>query len=112
MMSAVQLRGPARALAILCCLLLTAGGCATVPLTPGGAPAGEQAGELENIGVSAEVFVDTTSGKFVLVDLDTNELSFMHGDDVLWRAPVGTGTGLQLRSEDGDEWEFSTPRGV
>jgi hypothetical protein len=61
--------------------------------------------------VSPEVFVDTASGKFVVVDLDKNVLSFMDGDRVLWEAPVGTGTGLRLQSEAG-EWDFSTPRGV
>jgi hypothetical protein len=55
--------------------------------------------------------MDTASGVFVVVDLDVNELRLMDGGQVLWKAPVGTGTGLQLRSEAGD-WVFSTPRGV
>lgn len=66
---------------------------------------------MEALPVAPEVFVDTTSGAYVYVDLDTNILRFMHGDDVLWEAPVGTGTGLRLQSDDG-EWHFSTPRGV
>jgi hypothetical protein len=66
---------------------------------------------LEALPVAPEEFVDTASGAFVHIDLDDNILRFMHGDVVLWQAPVGTGTGLRLRGEDGD-WEFSTPRGV
>jgi hypothetical protein len=68
-------------------------------------------GPMQQLDVVPEVFVDTASGAFVLIDLDVNQLRFMNGDQVVWEAPVGTGTGLQLRSDAG-EWEFSTPRGV
>ncbi len=66
---------------------------------------------MEPIAVAPEEFVDTATGAFVLVDLDDNVLRFMHGDIVVWEAPVGTGTGLRLESDD-TEWHFSTPRGV
>jgi hypothetical protein len=46
----------------------------------------------------------------VLVDLDENVLHFMSGDVILWSAPVGTGTGMRVITED-DEWDFSTPAG-
>lgn len=47
----------------------------------------------------------------VLIDLDRNILSFRKGDQILWSAPIGTGTGLRM--EDGDrEWDFSTPNGI
>jgi hypothetical protein len=49
--------------------------------------------------------------RYVVVDVDVNELRFMDGDRVLWRAPVGTGTGFRLRS-DSAEWHFTTPSGV
>lgn len=49
-------------------------------------------------------------GYAVVVDLDTNELSFRQGREVLWTAPIGTGTGLRLETED-HEWDFSTPNG-
>lgn len=68
-------------------------------------------GPMEALPVSPEAFVDTASGVFVLVDLDTNRLRLMDGDRVMWEAPVGTGTGLRLQSDEG-EWDFSTPRGV
>jgi hypothetical protein len=90
-------------------LVLTASGCATTGWRSESIPAPR--GALEALPVSPEVFVDTASGKFVVVDLDKNVLSFMDGDRVLWEAPVGTGTGLRLQSEAG-EWDFSTPRGV
>lgn len=47
----------------------------------------------------------------VVIDLDRNELEFRKGEIVLWTAPVGTGTGLRLKDEEG-EWDFSTPNGV
>jgi hypothetical protein len=55
--------------------------------------------------------IDCGKSGIVVVDLDVNQLRFMDGERVLWSAPVGTGTGLQLRSKDG-EWDFSTPTGV
>lgn len=72
---------------------------------------GDPEAPLEQLPVSAEEFVDTASGAYVLVDLDENILRFMDGEHVVWEAPVGTGTGLHLQSEDGD-WLFTTPRGV
>ena len=47
----------------------------------------------------------------VVIDLDRNTLYFKRGDVTLWSAPVGTGTGLRLKSQ-GREWKFSTPNGV
>lgn len=50
-------------------------------------------------------------GYAVVVDLDENELSFRQGRVVLWTAPIGTGTGLRLETDE-NEWDFSTPNGV
>jgi lipoprotein-anchoring transpeptidase ErfK/SrfK len=51
--------------------------------------------------------------KYVVVDVDRNELRFMDGDSVLWRAPVGTGTGFRLTSHAaGRDWQFDTPSGT
>lgn len=49
--------------------------------------------------------------KYVVVDVERNELRFMDGDRVLWRAPVGTGTGFRL-STPGRQWQFTTPEGT
>lgn len=50
-------------------------------------------------------------GRFaVLIDLDENLLYFKEGDVTLWSAPVGTGTGIHVITDD-DRWEFSTPTG-
>ena len=49
--------------------------------------------------------------KYVVIDVDANELRFMDGERVLWRAPVGTGTGFRL-STPGRRWEFTTPSGT
>nr|MDQ3388283.1 L,D-transpeptidase family protein [Gemmatimonadota bacterium] len=82
-------------------LLLALAGCASL----GGAPepvgtAGLETGEAVR-----------PAGKYVVIDLDVNELHFMHGETVLWSAPVGTGTGFRLASSE-TEWEFSTPEGL
>ena len=50
-------------------------------------------------------------GRYVVVDTDANEVRFMDGDEVIWAAPAGTGTGLRLKGKDG-EWEFGTPAGT
>ena len=52
-----------------------------------------------------------TELKYVVVDVEANELRFMDGERVLWRAPVGTGTGFRL-STPGKRWEFTTPGGT
>jgi lipoprotein-anchoring transpeptidase ErfK/SrfK len=49
--------------------------------------------------------------KYVVVDVEHNELRFMDGERVLWRAPVGTGTGFRL-STPGQRWQFTTPTGT
>jgi lipoprotein-anchoring transpeptidase ErfK/SrfK len=49
--------------------------------------------------------------RYVVVDVDQNELRFMDGARVLWRAPVGTGTGFRL-STPGQRWTFTTPTGT
>jgi hypothetical protein len=95
-------------LAPLLVLLAVAGGCATATVWSSDEA---RQGPLEQLPVAPEVFVDTASGVFVLVDLDVNILRLMHGETTLWEAPVGTGTGLLLQSDVGN-WEFSTPRGV
>ena len=46
----------------------------------------------------------------VLIDLDENRLYFRQGDVTLWSAPVGTGTGMRVITDDND-WDFSTPNG-
>jgi hypothetical protein len=50
--------------------------------------------------------------KYVVIDVDVNELRFMDGEQVLWRAPVGTGTGFRLTSGGGRDWQFNTPSGT
>jgi hypothetical protein len=47
----------------------------------------------------------------VVIDLDDNMLHFKQGEITLWSAPVGTGTGLRLETED-RSWNFATPQGT
>jgi len=47
----------------------------------------------------------------VVVDLDDDMLHFLHGRNVLWSAPVGTGMDLRLETEQRN-WTFSTPTGA
>jgi hypothetical protein len=50
--------------------------------------------------------------KYVVIDVDVNELRFMDGEQVLWRAPVGTGTGFRLTGGSGRDYQFNTPSGT
>jgi hypothetical protein len=57
---------------------------------------------------------DTALGRgryAVVIDLDENLLSFRKGDQTLWTAPIGTGTGLRMET-DKEAWDFSTPNGI
>jgi hypothetical protein len=50
-------------------------------------------------------------GYAVVIDLDENLLHFARGRQILWSAPVGTGTGMRLQNGRG-EWDFATPAGT
>ncbi|HEX2191236.1 MAG TPA: L,D-transpeptidase family protein [Longimicrobiaceae bacterium] len=86
-------------------LLAAPGGCAT--LSPG-ADTPEEGRRAEAVNPGTDVRPD---GKYVLVDLDLNQLRFMDGERVLWWAHVGTGTGFRLTGDD-EKWHFSTPNGI
>jgi L,D-transpeptidase ErfK/SrfK len=95
--------------------LLLATGCATTgtttgTTTEGGSAAAPMATPTPQF-LTAEQFLKRPAGKYVVIDLEENELRFMDGAAVMWSAPVGTGTGLRLESEAGN-WEFSSPTGL
>lgn len=46
------------------------------------------------------------------VSVAERELSVHRGEEVLYRFPVGVGTGASLRGGAGEAWDFSTPTGV
>lgn len=48
---------------------------------------------------------------YVVIRLTENRLMLVDGRDVLWSAPVATGTGFRLEGER-ESWDFDTPRGV
>lgn len=117
----IRTRAP-RSGALLLTLAATLSGCATIGETMGaavGAVSRRGSSEAEaaksapmrEIVDEPEEFLREAEGIYVVVDLEENMLSLMDGDDALWRAPVGTGTGLRLRGDDG-EWHFTTPEGV
>jgi hypothetical protein len=84
-------------------LAFAAAACAhPAPPAPAPEPAPQQAVEEPPL---------KTDWRYVVVDVDRNELRFMDGDRVLWQAPVGTGTGFRLR-KDSASWDFTTPSGV
>lgn len=94
--------------------LIAMGGCATVGETIGGWTGigqEEKQAPMVMLDEDPEEFLREARGMYVVVDLDDNTLRMMDGPEVLWEAPVGTGTGLRLEGEDG-EWDFSTPEGV
>jgi L,D-transpeptidase ErfK/SrfK len=51
------------------------------------------------------------SGRYIVIRLTDNRLYLMEGSEVLWSAPVATGTGFRLASAR-EHWTFLTPRGV
>lgn len=48
---------------------------------------------------------------YIVIRLAENRLLLVDGRDVVWSAPVATGTGFRLEGADGS-WAFDTPRGV
>ena len=97
-----------RRLPPLAAALLLAG-CAV----PGGGPGGPAPGEDPRISATPTQGPPVRRDlKYVVVDVDANELRFMDGDRVLWRAPVGTGTGFRLTTGSGRNWRFDTPSGT
>ena len=75
---------------------------------------GAETSAPEPVAPAAEINPGTTvrpGGKYVLIDLDLNQLRFMDGERVLWWAHVGTGTGFRLTTDD-QNWHFSTPGGI
>ena len=48
---------------------------------------------------------------YIVIRLADNRLDLVDGADVLWSAPVATGTGFRLEGA-GQAWEFDTPRGL
>jgi hypothetical protein len=96
-----------RAASLAAAVALSTGACATLGLEPRNA--GDPAARGED--AAAEMPPIRRDLKYVVVDVDANELRFMDGDVVLWRAPVGTGTGFRLATDDRD-WEFTTPSGT
>lgn len=80
---------------------------ATDRTTTAGVPGGEA-------GADRLRFVDApleTGELYVVIRLAENTLFLVDGRDVLWSAPVGTGTGFRLDG-DRESWDFDTPRGV
>lgn len=101
---------------ILAALILSGfvGGCASAGgagAADEGAAAAAKGSRLTPIAISPAEFLADARGTYIVVDLDSNRLRLMDGEEKLWEAPVGTGTGLRLKGEDGD-WHFTTPRGV
>ncbi|HJR53302.1 MAG TPA: L,D-transpeptidase [Gemmatimonadota bacterium] len=48
----------------------------------------------------------------LLVSVSERQLSVRRGEELLYRFPVGVGTGGSLRRVEGEAWDFSTPTGV
>lgn len=48
---------------------------------------------------------------YVVIRLQENRLLLVDGREVVWSAPVATGTGFRLEGA-GESWAFDTPRGV
>jgi hypothetical protein len=102
---------PERDRSLHLCPLALALGLALAAAACGHAPPAGPAPEPEPPRQAVEEPPLRTDRRYVVVDVDRNELRFMDGDRVLWSAPVGTGTGFRLR-RDSSSWDFVTPSGV
>lgn len=49
--------------------------------------------------------------RYIVISLEEKRLHLMEGEQVIWSAVVGTGTGTRLEGA-GQKWDFSTPRGM
>ncbi|MDR0788119.1 MAG: L,D-transpeptidase [Gemmatimonadota bacterium] len=70
---------------------------------------GRSAGS-DNTGLVRSEAAGDTNRYTVVINLDENRLYFKQGDEILWSAPVGTGTGMRVITDD-DDWRFNTPTG-
>jgi lipoprotein-anchoring transpeptidase ErfK/SrfK len=52
-----------------------------------------------------------TTDRYIVISLEEHRLYLMEEERVLWSTVVGTGTGTRLEGA-GQQWEFSTPRGM
>ena len=52
-----------------------------------------------------------TQGRYVVVHLAENRVFVFEGEDAIWSAPAGTGTGFRLETNT-HRWTFTTPRGL
>lgn len=50
-------------------------------------------------------------GRYIVIALEEHRLYLMEEERVIWSTIVGTGTGTRLEGA-GQQWEFSTPRGM
>ena len=53
----------------------------------------------------------STAGRYIVISLEDHRLFLMEEERVIWSTVVGTGTGTRLEGA-GQQWEFSTPRGM
>ena len=77
-----------------------------------GEPAAAQAADL--FAEDSPGFLDAPldpGEPYVVIRLSENRLLLVDGRDVIWSAPVATGTGFRLEG-GGTSWAFDTPRGV
>jgi hypothetical protein len=113
-MQSLHLRLPrAGAAALLAAALLDCGAQAQARPSPSSSGASERARSTRQADPLAGVRSASLArgGYAVVIDLDENRLHFAKGRQVLWSAPVGTGTGMRLQNGRG-EWDFATPAGT
>jgi L,D-transpeptidase YbiS len=52
-----------------------------------------------------------SGGRYVVVHLAENRVFVFEGEDAVWSAPAGTGTGFRLERGE-SRWKFTTPKGL
>lgn len=102
-----SLRLLAVALAPLALLLGRPGDCAAAQGPQAGATAAGH--RLDTDGLPGTPLLPATR-RSVRISLEEHRLYLLEGEQVVWSARIGTGTGATLEGA-GQRWEFSTPRG-
>ena len=89
-----------------CPARLGAGATAAVLLALGAASAAPVAAQASFLDAPLD-----PGSPYIVIRLADNRLDLVDGADILWSAPVATGTGFRLEGA-GESWEFDTPRGL
>lgn len=62
--------------------------------------------------VEADLPLIRHEGRYIVVHLAENRVFVFEGNEAIWSAPAGTGTGFRLDRGGEHRWKFDTPKGL